>query len=133
MDAKPRTRARAKALRQDMSLPEVLLWRELRGDRLEGLRFRRQHPFGLYVLDFYCDPVRLAVEVDGAMHYVEDRPERDAARDAFLVQAGIRTLRLPARVVLKDMATALDTILAVVREHSAGCSPLGELSPLRGD
>ena len=116
-----------------MSLPEVLLWRELRGGRLEGLRFRRQHPFGRYVLDFYCEPVRLAVEVDGAMHYVEDRPERDAVRDAFLAQAHIRTLRIPARTVLKDMTAALDTILAVARAGAAGCSPLGELSTRSGD
>jgi very-short-patch-repair endonuclease len=51
-----------------MTLPEVLLWNGLRGGRLEGLRFRRQHPFGPYILDFYCEQAKLAVEVDGMAH-----------------------------------------------------------------
>jgi len=121
-----------------MSLPEVLLWNELRRDRLEGLRFRRQHPFGRYVLDFYSDPVRLVVEVDGAMHFVGDRPERDAERDRFLQTAGLRVLRLPARLVLKDMSAAIDAIVHAVAEQRAvgagpRCSPLGELSARSGD
>jgi very-short-patch-repair endonuclease len=121
-----------------MSLPELLLWNELRRDRLEGLRFRRQHPFGRYVLDFYSDPVRLVVEVDGAMHFVGDRPERDAERNRFLQTAGLRVLRLPARLVLKDMTAAIDTIVHAVTEQRAvgagpRCSPLGELSARSDD
>jgi len=121
-----------------MSLPEVLLWRELRRDNLEGLRFRRQHPLGRYVLDFYCDRVRLCVEVDGAMHHIEDRPDRDAVRDAWLASAGVRTLRLPASVVLRDMTATLDMILHAVRDQQAKgaaprCSPLGELSARSDD
>ena len=114
MQSPSSTRARARRLRKEMSLPEGLLWRALRAHRLEGLHFRRQHPVGPYVLDFYCDAAHLAVEVDGAMHYLEGRPERDAARDAWLLQRGIRTLRLPARLVLKDMDGALRTILREV-------------------
>ncbi len=138
MDARPQSRARARSFRRALSLPEVLLWRELRRDNLEGLRFRRQHPVGRYVLDFYCDRVRLCVEVDGAMHYVGDRPERDAARDVWLASAGIRTLRLPASLVLRNMTAALDTILHAVREQRAkGAaprgSPLGELSARSDD
>ena len=53
------------------------------------------------MLDFYCDGARLAVEVDGAMHHLEGRPEKDAKRDADLALADIRTLRLPASLVLK--------------------------------
>ena len=121
-----------------MSLPEVLLWRELRRDAQEGLRFRRQHPFGRYVLDFYCDAARLAVEIDGSMHHIEGRPERDAKRDADLALADIRTLRLPASLVLKDMAATIDTILTAVREQQARgavyrSSPLGELSARSAD
>lgn len=69
---------------------------------------------GPYVLDFYCDAAHLAIEVDGAMHYIADRPERDADRDAWLLKRGIRTLRLPARLVLKDMDGALITILNAI-------------------
>jgi very-short-patch-repair endonuclease len=58
---------RARKLRSEMSLPEGLLWRELR-KRPRGFKFRRQHPAGVYVLDFYCAAVRLAIEVDGFVH-----------------------------------------------------------------
>ncbi|HXC26532.1 MAG TPA: DUF559 domain-containing protein [Stellaceae bacterium] len=54
-------------LRRNMSLPEVVLWQALRHGRLAGLRFRRQHPVGPYILDFFCASVRLAIEVDGLL------------------------------------------------------------------
>jgi len=111
MDAPAQVRSLAKELRRELSLPEVLLWRQLRGRRLEGLRFRRQHPIGPFILDFYCAEAKLAVEVDGASHYVGDRQERDAYRDRWLAESGIRTLRLPARYVLTDLNSALHTIL----------------------
>src|SRR3954469_10158826 len=65
---------RARALRRAMTLPEVLLWQALRGGQVGGLRFRRQHPIGHYVLDFYCPALRLAVEVDGAAHDIPEGP-----------------------------------------------------------
>jgi very-short-patch-repair endonuclease len=68
VSARPEAAALARDLRAATSLPEGLLWRCLRGRRLEGLRFRRQHPAGPYVLDFYCPALRLAVEIDGDTH-----------------------------------------------------------------
>ena len=103
-----------------MSLPEVLLWQQLRGRRLEGLRFRRQHPVGPFILDFFCAEAHLAVEVDGASHYVGNRQEQDAYRDRWLSESGIHTLRLPASLVLKDLNAALHTIL-----HEIGGRPSG--------
>ena len=110
MDAPRQTIKRAKELRRTMSLPEVLLWRELRRDRF-GLRFRRQHPVGPYILDFYCDEAKLAVEVDGEGHHFGSRPVRDRIRDEWVAKQGIRTHRLPARYVLKNMQDALETIM----------------------
>ncbi|WP_421736877.1 endonuclease domain-containing protein [Caulobacter sp.] len=104
--------ARARSLRREMSLPEILLWSELRGGRLGGLKFRRQHPFGPYVLDFYCAEKRLAVEVDGEAHAHEDRPEQDRIRDQRLSENGVITLRIPARDVLQSV----DSAIAVIRE-----------------
>ncbi|HTT85199.1 MAG TPA: endonuclease domain-containing protein [Rhizomicrobium sp.] len=60
-----------------MTLPEVLLWNALRGGQLQNLRFRRQHPVGPYILDFYCPSARLAVEVDGAVHSRERQCNHD--------------------------------------------------------
>ncbi|MDB5691357.1 MAG: hypothetical protein JWO81_420 [Alphaproteobacteria bacterium] len=93
-----------------MTLPEVLLWRELR-QRPEGFKFRRQHPAGPYVLDFYCEAARLAVEVDGEAHDRGDMPERDNERDEWLRVAGIRSLRVPAREVLQDVEAVMLAII----------------------
>ena len=99
---------RARDLRREMSLPEVQLWQALRGEKLGGLKFRRQHPIAPYVLDFYCAGARLAVEIDGESH--EGRGAQDARRDAFLLDQGIRTLRIPARDVLNDLTAVTDHI-----------------------
>jgi very-short-patch-repair endonuclease len=113
VEAPRTTRSRARILRRKMSLPEVLLWRGLRRNALGG-HFRRQHPMGVYVLDFYCDHAKLAVEVDSETHNLAGAPERDARRDAWLASQGVRTLRLPALYVLKNLADALDTIRAAL-------------------
>jgi very-short-patch-repair endonuclease len=65
-----------------MTLPEVVLWQALCGGRLKGLRFRRQHPIGGYILNFYCPSAQLAVEVDGAARDHPDRAEHDLRRHA---------------------------------------------------
>lgn len=103
-----------KRLRREMSLPEVLLWRELR-KRPTGLKFRRQHPAGKYILDFYCDIVRLAVEVDGESHSRGDRPERDAERDAWLADRRVRIIRVPAAEVLADVEAVVLHIISIAR------------------
>jgi len=74
------TLKRARALRQKMTLPEVVLWEELRRAKLKGLQFRRQHPIGPYILDFYCSNARLAIEIDGASHDHERQAEHDERR-----------------------------------------------------
>jgi len=106
------TTGRARRLRRAMSLPEVLLWQALRR-RPGGLKFRRQHPSGPYVLDFYCGDAQLAIEVDGEAHARGDRPERDDVRDDWLREAGIATLRIPAVDVLRDVEAAVRGIAAV--------------------
>ena len=115
MDAPRRTRNFAKQLRREMSLPEVLLWLGLKARRLEGLHFRKQHPIGPYVLDFYCDALKLAVEVDGGWHDFGDQPQRDAVRDEWIFRQGIRTLRIPASEVLESVDGALGAILSEAR------------------
>ena len=109
MEAPKATVRRARSLRRQMTPPEARPWVALR-KKSQGWRFRRQHPIGAYVLDFYCDKARLAVEVDGSMHYVGDNPARDARRDAWLVEQGIRTLRLRALLIRDDLDAALRMI-----------------------
>src|SRR5262245_55156384 len=112
MDAPRTTKDRAKRLRRELSLPEALLWTAIQGRKLQGLQFRKQHPIGPYVLDFYCAAARLAVEVDGGSHSLGDRPARDDRRDAWLSAQGIETLRISAALALDDVDEATKTILA---------------------
>jgi len=94
-----------------MSLPERMLWRELR-QRPGGLKFRKQHPIGSYVVDFCCLTARLVVEIDGEVHNMGDRPMRDLIRSKFLEDSGFRVLRVSARRVLADVVGIADAIAA---------------------
>jgi very-short-patch-repair endonuclease len=82
-------RRRARNLRRQMTPPEIALWLALRRNPI-GLRFRRQYPAGAYILDFYCTPAMLAVEVDGEAHSRSGRPEQDRVRDAWLASRGVQ-------------------------------------------
>ena len=93
---------RARRLRREMNLPEVLLWQCLRKGRLRGLQFRRQHPLGPYILDFYHAGSKLAVELDGLGHAAPDSMAHDARRDAWLGEQGVRVLRIAAVDVLNE-------------------------------
>ena len=102
---------RAQELRRQMSPPERLLWEQLSGRKLERFKFRRQHPFAPYILDFYCVEKRLCVEVDGEGHSMGDNPQRDARRDGLLKSKGVRTLRVSAENVFQNMEGVLTMIL----------------------
>ena len=119
MSAPKATVANARRLRKAMSKPELNLWRALRRGGLDGHKFRRQHPIGRYVLDFYCAALRLAVEVDSYAHCVGSRPRRDLARDQWLLAQGVRTLRIPAHEVM----ACVDDTLSTIREHIAHLPP----------
>ncbi|SFF95542.1 Very-short-patch-repair endonuclease [Novosphingobium sp. CF614] len=102
---------KARRLRRAMTLPEVLIWQRLR--RSSGsVKFRRQHPIGPFVLDFYCPSARTAIEIDGIAHDMGDNPVRDRARDEWLRTKGITVIRIPARDVLRSVE---DVVGAVVR------------------
>ena len=115
---------RAKRLRREMSLPEVLLWRNLRGSP-QGVRFRNQHPAGVYVLDFFCARANLAIEIDGLAHDMGNRPQRDEQRDAWLQDYRIDTVRIPASEVLRDPVAVAESIvaLALSRIEAFGKTP----------
>ena len=110
MRAPTDTHLRARRMRSELSLPEKLLWVRLRRREPDLPTFRRQHPVGPYILDFYCAEARLCIEVDGASHSMGDRPERDLRRDAYLRAMGIEVVRIPASYVLEDPAQATDWI-----------------------
>ena len=108
-DHTPKGLRSAKRLRRDMSLPEVLLWRLLR-QRPLGVKFRRQHPIGDFVADFYCAERNLVIEIDGIAHDAGDRPQRDASRDAWLKNCGKEVVRIPAKDVLKNVEEVAESL-----------------------
>jgi very-short-patch-repair endonuclease len=96
-----------------MTEAERVLWEALRGRRLAGLRFRRQHPVGRFILDFYCPIAKLCVEVDGGIHDLQ--AEQDAERSAALAAGGYRVVRVRNEEVLQDLPSALARIEAATR------------------
>jgi len=100
----------ARKLRRTLSPPEAVVWNILR-KRPEGFKFRRQHPIGPYVLDFYCHQSLLAIEIDGVGHQLGENPQRDARRDEWVARQGIATLRIDANDVRNDVEGVIVHIL----------------------
>lgn len=105
----PEIRKRARKLRQDQTPSERKLWARLRGRRLNGLKFRRQHPIGPYITDFYCAACRLVIEIDGDGHL--EREEYDANRTEWLEGQGYQVLRFTNRDVQDNTEAVLEAIL----------------------
>ena len=110
----------ARKLRQQMTKPEIWLWSGLKSQHKTGPVFRRQHAVGPYILDFYCVKARLAIEVDGAMHTRDDQSRKDAIRDAYLADRGIKTLRVIARDLLMDPDEAIAGVIAFTLARMTG-------------
>ena len=109
-------RRNARRLRREMTPPEIALWLAFKTNDAD-LRFRKQHPAGDYVLDFYCAPARLVIEVDGEAHNRGDRPERYTERDEWLRARDLRVLRYAARDVLTNLEGVLQQILGIAVER----------------
>ena len=128
---------RARSLRKAMSEPEVILWSRLRGRGPDKPTFRRQHPLGSIILDFYCPAARLAVEVDGSTHWGDAARAKDAARDRWLAGQGIEVLRIPASSIYHDLGAVLEGVLRqaealiAVERQRRGLAPSTPRSSLR--
>ena len=112
------TGERAKALRRSMSPPEIALWLALR-ERPGGFKFRKQHPSGPFVADFYCHAARLVIEIDGTAHDFGDRPDRDLRRDAWFRARGLDVLRIPAVEIMRDIDAVVRGITALAAARLA--------------
>ncbi|WP_284155332.1 asparagine synthase-related protein [Sulfuricystis multivorans] len=119
-------RAFARQLRREATDAERLMWYLLRDRRLAGRKFRRQHPVPPYVLDFYCAELKLAIELDGGQH--AERFERDAQREAYLAEHGIRVLRFWNHEVLSQTEAVLEAIWREVAPSPLVPLPGGEES-----
>ena len=113
--AHPLIFVRAKELRKKMTGAEQLLWNYLKSG-INGLKFRRQHPIGLYIADFYCHPVRLIVEIDGKIHDKEEIRVSDEQRESDLKSWGNKVIRFKNEEVFEDIQKVLLTIKVKVEE-----------------
>jgi very-short-patch-repair endonuclease len=112
-----------RALRHRMTEAEVILWSRLKSRQL-GLKFRRQHGIGFYILDFYCPSRRLAIEVDGDIHQRPEQRAADIERQSRLEAVGLHFLRFTNEQVKYD----LDSVLSVIKNSLK--KPL-KFSPLK--
>jgi very-short-patch-repair endonuclease len=101
-----------RSLRKSLTPAEALLWKNLQRSQLAGKKFRRQQSIGRYVVDFYCPECRLAIELDGQVHFNSIRSACDAARSEFLKEFNIRVLRFENRQVFESLELVLNVIQA---------------------
>ena len=102
--------AKRKILRNNLPLPEVLLWQQLKNRQLEGYKFRRQYSINRYVIDFYCPNLKVAIEIDGDSHYKEDAQEYDIIRENFIKEYGVKFLRFSNEDVKNNLPQVLQRI-----------------------
>jgi very-short-patch-repair endonuclease len=105
----------AKNLRNNLTHTEKLLWEKLKGKQIWGVRFRRQHPIDLYIVDFYCHQVRLVIEVDGEIH--DQQVEYDDGRSAEMEKFGHKVIRFRNSEVENDIEKVICKIQSIVKER----------------
>ncbi|MEQ8877954.1 MAG: DUF559 domain-containing protein [Phycisphaerales bacterium] len=108
-------RQRARKLRAEQTPPEGVLWSALRNRQLGGLKFRRQHAIGRFIVDFACTEAKLVVEVDSRYH--DGRRVADAARDAALSRAEWFVLRVSTGEIARNVSGVLQRILETARSR----------------
>jgi adenine-specific DNA-methyltransferase len=114
----PKTTRIARNLRKRKSWGERLMWSWIRDHRFADYKFRRQHPIGPHILDFFCNEAKLDVEVDGFQHGMRLDQEGDAERDAYLASQGIKVLRFWSSRLRKDKEAIRDTIWRTLQERA---------------
>jgi very-short-patch-repair endonuclease len=116
---KPQLKARRKTLRRNLTPAEAFLWSHLKASKLSGRKFRRQHSVGNYILDFYCDAERLAVELDGEVHKSDLAIEYDHTRKLYLNGLGIKVIRFENYLVFQETDYVLHRIESFFGWHTS--------------
>ena len=113
----PNQKTLRQTLRNNATAAEAILWRALKGKRVEGLKFRRQFGVGPYVIDFYCPEIRLGIELDGGVHKTSYIHEYDEMRSRFLGENGLRVLRFDNEVVYNNVEGIIEAIRKARSDH----------------
>ena len=115
---------RARALRSNMTLAEIILWSRLRSKKIDGYKFRRQQPIFDYVIDFYCHELKLIIEVDGEIHSLLEKTDSDTKRDKILKINGYHLIRLSNFEIETNIDATISKIRTLIKTN---------LSPSHGD
>ena len=126
----PATKEYRRLLRMTETPTERMLWKELKGKQLEGYRFRQQHGFGPYVLDFYCPSLRLCIELDGEIHTEDRVKQKDEERTIFLKENRIKVLRFRNEEVEQNINDVLERIKDYIRSINQGQEVVQTPNPL---
>lgn len=118
MDRETRT-ARSRQLRQRQTFAEKKLWQAIRGRRLDGLKFLRQHPIDRYFADFACEKARLVIELDGGIHEDDDQASYDLVRQREIESLGWFVLRFLNDEVVHELPKVLDAVKVQARMAGA--------------
>ncbi len=105
----------AKILRQNMTLGEIALWREIKGKKL-GVRFSRQIPIDQYIVDFYCKNLQLAIEVDGSIHFKDEQQNKDIFRQNRLESLGVVLVRFNDLDVKNNLSLVLEELKNTIKK-----------------
>jgi very-short-patch-repair endonuclease len=108
----PKFKRSRKELRNNATVAEAILWNVLKKKQVGGLKFRRQHSVGKYILDFYCPSIKLGIELDGAVHIHPGQKTKDLNKEEFLSKYGIVVLRYENKIVFENPERIVDDILS---------------------
>lgn len=121
--AKPELFRLANEMRNNPTDAEMQLWNQIRTFRSQGFVFRRQHPIGIFIADFYFHKLKLVIEVDGEIHNSEEAREHDDGRTGDLERSGIRVLRFTNKQVISNQEYVLGQIKIFITEQSSPSLP----------
>ncbi len=108
----------AAILRRDMTLAERILWNRLSDRKIFNVKFRRQHPVNIFIVDFYCHELKLVIEIDGEVHNDYESKEYDLGRTAVLNKFGIKVIRFSNEEVIYNIDTVITKIHKVITEFT---------------
>ena len=115
--ANPETFKKAHILRQSLTKAEKVLWKHIRNRKLQGFKFRRQHPIDIFIADFYCHEKKLIIELDGGIHDSLEQYEYDIGRTFELEDKGYKILRFSNEEVINNVEGVMEKIKEFVLEE----------------
>jgi very-short-patch-repair endonuclease len=113
--ASPKIFSNAKKLRENATEAEEKLWLAVRNSQIEGYKFRRQHPFSIYIADFYCNALKLVIEIDGGYHLDEEQRLLDEKRTNDIEFQGLKVIRFTNAEVLMQLPEVIGKIKEFIK------------------